>query len=64
MKYVYAILIAATLLGFYIWLRKLNSETPIPEGCENLTPDCEACGIKDCATRPVMMKKKEGEETK
>ena len=63
MKYVYAILIVAALIGIYVWLRKENAKTPIPKGCEHLVPECESCGIKDCVSRPAMMKKKnEGEK--
>ena len=37
---VYAILIAAGLVGLTAWLYKANHDTPVPAGCENLKPDC------------------------
>ena len=27
----------------------------VPEGCENLRPECGSCGIKDCAMRGQLM---------
>ncbi|MGM9940414.1 MAG: hypothetical protein ACI32N_00285 [Bulleidia sp.] len=43
-------LVAGLLLLNVVLLRK-NRSTPVPEGCENLKPDCHACGIKDCSMR-------------
>ncbi len=51
MKIVYAILIVCVLLGITLWLYIANKNTPVPEGCENLTPDCNACGIASCSLR-------------
>jgi len=51
MKAVFAILIAGGLLGLNVWLLLANRKTPVPEGCENLAPDCKACGIGDCSLR-------------
>ncbi len=55
MEKMYAILIAASLLALYIYLRKLNQNTPVPPGCEDLGPECESCGFTDCSIK----KKKE-----
>ena len=43
-------LVAGLLLLNVVLLRK-NRSTPVPEGCENLTPDCGTCGIRDCSMR-------------
>lgn len=51
MKYIVAIGILVGLLGMYIVLLLLNKKTPVPEGCENLTAECHACGIMDCPVR-------------
>ncbi len=51
MNAVFAILIAGALLGLNVWLYTENKKTPVPEGCENLKPDCNGCGITDCALR-------------
>jgi hypothetical protein len=51
MKILFAILIAGSLLGLNVWLYKANKNTPVPEGCENLKPDCHGCGITDCSLR-------------
>lgn len=59
MNVILGILIAGALLGLTVWLTVLNKKTPVPEGCENLSPDCTACGIKTCAIRN---QKTEGEQ--
>ncbi|MBQ1468857.1 MAG: hypothetical protein IIZ27_10315 [Solobacterium sp.] len=51
MRVVIAILILGSLFGLNVWLLKLNNRTPVPEGCENLAPECSACGITTCALR-------------
>ena len=61
MRIVFAILIASALLGLNAWLYVANKNTPVPEGCENLKPDCKACGITDCSVR-IKTEVKEGEE--
>ena len=45
--------IGIILALFYInvYLYRANKKTPVPEGCENLKPDCAACGIEKCAIR-------------
>ena len=58
MSVLFAILIAGALLGLNAWLYAANKNTPVPEGCENLKPDCTGCGITDCALR-----KKEEEQS-
>ena len=52
----YAVLIAVALFGVNALLYVLNKKTPVPEGCEELRPDCTGCGVVDCELR----KKKEG----
>ncbi len=51
MQVLFAILIAGALLGLNVWLYTANKKTPVPEGCENLKPDCSGCGITDCTLR-------------
>ena len=51
MNAVFAALIAGALLGLNVWLYTANKKTPVPEGCENLKPECSACGITDCSLR-------------
>lgn len=46
-----AVLIALALAGVNVALYRMNRNTPVPEGCENLKPDCAACGIRDCSLR-------------
>ena len=55
MKALFAVIIAGVLFGIYVGLYIANHHTPVPEGCENLKPDCAACGIRDCAIRTEMM---------
>lgn len=43
----------ALLVGIYILGYLLNKKTPKPEGCENLTQDCEGCAMVDCTHNPV-----------
>lgn len=62
MHFIYAILIAGALGAANILLLRMNNATPVPEGCEDLTPDCSACGIRDCALREQYMNQK-GERT-
>ena len=59
MKAVIAILIAVALLGLNAWLFAANKKTPVPEGCENLTPNCGSCGITDCGSRIKPYQKEE-----
>ena len=49
MSGLYALLIGAVLAGLAGFLTVKNHRTPVPEGCENLKPDCKGCGIADCA---------------
>ncbi len=51
MKILFAVLIAGALVGLNAWLYTANKKTPVPEGCEDLKPDCRGCGITDCALR-------------
>ncbi len=51
----FAVLIAVALVGINVLLYRMNRATPVPEGCENLKPDCSACGIRDCAVRSQMI---------
>ncbi|MBR4455040.1 MAG: hypothetical protein IKS32_02310 [Solobacterium sp.] len=51
MSVLFAILIAASLLGLNVVLYRMNKNTPVPEGCEELKPDCTGCGITDCTLR-------------
>lgn len=61
MQTVFAILIAAVLVGLNAFLYIRNRQTPVPEGCEDIRPDCAACGIGDCALRSKFLEMKEEE---
>lgn len=56
MDKLYAALLAAGLLGLNVWLLIQNKKVPVPKGCENLRPDCEACGMTDCSLRKTAEK--------
>jgi len=43
------IAIIAALVGLFILGYVMNKRTPVPAGCENLTPDCEGCAISSCS---------------
>ena len=51
MKVLIAVALVVGLFLVNVFLLRANRKTPVPEGCENLTPDCNACGIKDCSMR-------------
>lgn len=55
-----AALIAIGLVGLNVWLLRTNQKTPVPEGCENLKPECESCGLLDCSVRKIYQEEKEG----
>ena len=57
MRVVLAIGLVVALFLLVVVTYRMNKKTPVPEGCENLHPDCQACGIADCAIRGDMMKK-------
>ena len=61
MQVIFAILIAAVLVGLNAFLYIRNRQTPVPEGCENIKPDCAACWIGDCALRSKFLEMKEEE---
>ncbi|MBR2824806.1 MAG: hypothetical protein IKE51_00855 [Solobacterium sp.] len=58
MKILYAIGIVLGLIILYVIGSTLNKKTPVPEGCENLKVNCDACGIQSCMVR----NKNKGEE--
>ena len=60
MKIIYAIGIVVVLIGIYVLGLTLNKNTPVPEGCENLKPECDSCRIQTCIVRN--QKKNKGEE--
>ncbi|MEY8467523.1 hypothetical protein [Faecalibaculum rodentium] len=51
-KVLLAILFFGALVAIYIVLFLLNKKTPLPEGCENLKADCEACHDIHCINNP------------
>lgn len=61
MRTLIAILIMGALIGLNVVLMKKNKATPVPEGCENLKPDCKGCGIASCEIRSEI-EAKEGEK--
>ena len=56
-----AILVLVGLGGMFALFYYFNSKTPVPEGCEDLTAECEGCKVVSCAHNPAM-KHSEGEE--
>ena len=59
MQILVAGVIIAALAGVNFWLYAANRNTPVPEGCENIKPDCGHCGITDCALRNRILKENE-----
>ena len=51
-----AILFFGALVGIYILVYLANKRTPLPPGCENLKPDCEACKDVHCINNPEYRK--------
>ena len=51
---VIAILVLIGLGALFGLFYYLNSKTPVPEGCEDLTAECEGCKITSCAHNPVL----------
>jgi hypothetical protein len=51
-----AILIVA--IGLFIGSYLLNKKTPKPEGCEDTSKECGACGIVSCSHHPINNKEK------
>lgn len=47
-----AVLYFAALASLYGVGYYLNHRTPKPEGCENLSSECEGCGVTSCAKHP------------
>ena len=39
------------LIGAFIGSYLLNKNTPKPEGCENISENCEGCQITSCSHR-------------
>lgn len=60
MQVLVAVGLAAGLFLLNAFLFHENKKTPVPKGCENLTPDCGACGIANCGMRGTF----EGKEDK
>jgi hypothetical protein len=58
-KVLVIIALAGGLLLLNIVLIRANKKTPVPEGCENLTPDCKSCGIGDCTMRGTFERKED-----
>lgn len=56
MQALIAVLIITVLAGGNVWLYAANRKIPVPEGCENIKPDCGHCGIADCAVRNRILK--------
>lgn len=56
-----AILFFGALVGINIFLYLTNKKIPKPEGCENLTADCEGCKDWACINNPNHSKK-QGED--
>lgn len=58
-----AILVLVGLGGLFAVFYYFNSKTPVPEGCENMTAECEGCGITSCGHNPKLKQTKgENEE--
>ncbi|MBW9212148.1 MULTISPECIES: hypothetical protein [Terrabacteria group] len=50
--------IAVGLVALNVWLLRANRKTPVPKDCENMKPDCEACGLLDCEIRNLYKENK------
>lgn len=48
-----ALLFVMGLGLFYTLTYVLNRNTPVPEGCEDLTQSCNGCSISSCALHPA-----------
>ncbi|MCH3960946.1 MAG: hypothetical protein LKF53_04225 [Solobacterium sp.] len=59
MKVLIAIVLVAGLFLLNVFLFRKNKHTPVPKGCENLTPDCGSCGMSDCTSRMKPIRKEE-----
>jgi len=46
---VFVVLASLTVVGYL-----LNARTPKPEGCENITSQCEGCSISTCLHNPKL----------
>lgn len=53
MQVLYAVLFFAVMGGLYAALYYWNHKTPVPQGCENLTVDCDGCKVTSCGLHPV-----------
>jgi len=51
MKALIAILLVGGAIFLFIFTYLLNKRTPKPEGCENLSEECEGCQILTCSHR-------------
>lgn len=49
-----AIILFVVLASLVVVGYVLNSKTPKPEGCENLTENCEGCHITSCINNPKL----------
>ncbi len=54
---IWAILLFAVLASLFGVGYYLNSKTPKPEGCKELTEDCEGCKITSCELNPSRKEK-------
>lgn len=59
MRIVLTIAFFMVLIVVYISLYLMNKRTPLPEGCENLKPDCDGCHDFGCTNHPSHMNRKE-----
>jgi len=49
MKIILSIVALGICSGLFIFSYVLNQRTPKPEGCVNLSENCEGCQITSCA---------------
>ena len=54
-----AVIIMMILIGAFIGSYLLNKKTPKPEGCENLSEECEGCQIVSCSHRKEKIEEEE-----
>ncbi len=52
MQIVYGMIFILVLGSIYVIGYYLNHKTPKPEGCEDMTENCGACGITSCGHHP------------
>lgn len=59
-RIILAVVIIVVSVAIFIATYILNKRTPKPEGCEDVTSECEGCQITSCSHHKNNNEKKEG----